>query len=342
MYNYNYSQGILSKGRVALTVSLVALLLFLTACASKENTNTNSSSDTSSSEAPTVLNFGFVGTDSPNGTEGWGFHTGIIQEELKKHGITEINIIPFQTGPDLNESVIGGRVDIGNSSETPAIIARSTGAQTRLLNFATVETNSLLVGRKGGANSIEELKGKKIAVVKGSVMYRFVVGVLKANKLENDVEVINMNSIPDTEAALSRGEIDAYSTVSSTYSIYKLIQDGYPLLAEAKEYPVLLGTSVVYVTDSYLGKFLDLPKVWNEALSKAYEDLKSKPDEYYKWLAEKTGTPEDIIKEIQPIESLSPEPLPNEGVERVKAAKDFLVEEKLVKKDFNVDDWVIE
>ncbi|WP_019909889.1 ABC transporter substrate-binding protein [Paenibacillus sp. HW567] len=333
-------------------LALVFLLsLLLQACGAKGESGTAGESSAAQPSAGAVesaaastdtLTFGFVGTNQPAGIEGWGFHTGIIQEELKKYGVTNVALVPFQTGPDLNESVISGRVDLGNSGDTPAILAHSNGAATRLLNFTNTEVNSQLIGRKDGPQTVEELKGKKVAVVKGSLMYRFLVGYLKEKGLDKDVEIININSIPDTEAALLRGEIDAYGGAQSFYSSYKLLKDGNPLLAEAKEIPSLLSVSVVYTTEDYLSKFPGFQNVWREALNKSYEDLKAKPDEYYKWLSESTGTPAEVLKEIAPIEGLPAERLSAQGIERITASKDFLVGEKLAKKDFSIEDWIIQ
>ncbi|MDI4650163.1 ABC transporter substrate-binding protein [Cohnella hashimotonis] len=347
-------------GRLGLGALLLTTLL-LQACGAKNEGNAASdaasssaapsaaasaSATSSASAAPatadtTSLTYGFVGTKEPAGVEGWGFHTGIIQEELKKYGVTDVKLVPFQTGPDLNESVIGGRVDVGNSGDTPALLARSSGAKTRLVNFTNTEVNTILVGRKDGAQTVDELKGKTVAVVKGSLMYRFLVGYLAEKKLDKDVKVININSIPDTEAALLRGEIDAYAITSTYYSAYKLLKQGNPLLAQSKEIPSLLSVSVVYATEDYLGKFPGFQTVWTAALKKSYDDLKAKPDEYYQWLSDQTGTPVDVLKEIQPIESLPAEALSEDGIGRIKASKDFLVAEKLAKKDFNIDEWIV-
>ncbi|MBB6634785.1 ABC transporter substrate-binding protein [Cohnella thailandensis] len=358
--NLNRQRSLISRKSFPIAIALLLIAALLQACGANNNANEEAASgsapDASSSPAsasasaaaesptaaaPSTLTFGFVGVKEPAGVEGWGLHKGIFLEELKKYGVEEIKVVPFQTGPDLNESVIGGRVDVGNSGDTPAILARSSGAKTRIVNFANTEVNTILVGRKDGAQTLDELKGKNVAVVKGSLMYRFLVGYLDEKGLSKDVNVININSIPDTEAALLRGEIDAYAITSTYYSAYKLLKDGSPLLGQATESPSLLSTSVVYATEDYLEKFPGFQKVWTEARQKAYEDLKANPDEYYQWLSDQTGTPIDVLKEIQPIESLPGEALAAEGIDRVKAAKDFLVAEKLAKKDFDVDEWIV-
>jgi ABC-type nitrate/sulfonate/bicarbonate transport system substrate-binding protein len=338
------------KHPIVAAISVLLLALLLQACGSGNGAESSKSPAPASSAAseptapaataPAVLTYGFVGTNQPGGVEGWGFHKGIFLKELKKYGVQEIKIVPFQTGPDLNESVIGGRVDVGNSGDTPALLARSSGAKTKLVSFSNTEINTILVGRKDGPQTVEELKGKKIATVKGSLMYRFVVGYLEAKGLTKDVEVININSVPDTEAALLRGEIDAYAIVSTYYSAYKLLKDGHPLLADAYEIPELLSTSVVYAAESYLEKFPDFPAAWNAARQKAYEDIKANPEEYYAWLSELTGTPVEALKEIQPIEGLPTEGLPQDGIARATASKDFLIAEKLAKNDFNFDEWI--
>ncbi|GAB2717940.1 hypothetical protein ACFQWB_16600 [Paenibacillus thermoaerophilus] len=70
-----------------------------------------------------TLNVGYIGATKqniPNSPEGWGYKIGILAEELQKYGITDIKFVGFPNGPDLSESLISGRLDIGMLGDTPA------------------------------------------------------------------------------------------------------------------------------------------------------------------------------------------------------------------------------
>ncbi|MEI7027093.1 ABC transporter substrate-binding protein [Paenibacillus sp. y28] len=292
------------------------------------------------SQVPAVLNYGYIGTTKlnlPGGAEGWGFHKGIIQEELKKHGITEVKLTSFPNGPDQSESLISGRLDVGSLGDTPAILARSTGAKTRLITQGSTDSIGYLVAKKNGPATLADLKGKTVATQKGSFHHRYLAGLLKEQNI-TDVKIVHMLRV-DGEAALARGEIDAMTT-TGIYAL-KQIDQGYLLLDDATKHPNLLGTSATVVSEEYLKKFPDFPKVWNEARQKALNDLKSKPDEYYAFLAELNNTTVDLIKKVSPISSIKEVPFTDSGFKLLEGTKKFLVDEKLAEKDFDLNQWIL-
>lgn len=291
-------------------------------------------------QVPAVLNYGYIGANKlnyPGGAEGWGLYKGIIQEELKKYGITEVKLTGFPNGPDQSESLISGRLDVGSLGDTPAILARSTGAKTRLITQGAIDSIGYLIGKKDGPKTIAELQGKTVAIQKGSFMHRYIAGLLKEQGI-TDVKLIHMLR-PDGEAALARGEIDAM-TNNGVFAL-KQIEQGFTYLDDASKHPQLIGTSATVVSEDYLKKFPDFPKAWNEARQKALADLKSKPEEYYRFVASLTGHPVDLVKKTSPIELIKDVPFTEPGVKLLEGTKAFLVEEKLAQKDFDLNQWIL-
>ncbi|MGG3284209.1 ABC transporter substrate-binding protein [Paenibacillus solani] len=325
------------RKRYAILLTLVAAALaFSQGCSSREQTT-----EASGSGVPKVLNYGYIGTSAlnvPAGAEGWGFQKGIIQEELKKHGIETINLTAFPNGPDLSESLISGRLDFGSLGDTPAILSRSTGAKTKVITQGSTDSIGYLVARKGGPASLDELKGGTVATQKGSFHHRYLIGLLKKKGLSEDVKVIHLLRV-DAEAALARGEIDAM-TNTGVFAL-KQIDEGYTLLDDATKHPELYGTGLTVVSEAYLAKYPDFPKVWNAARSKALEDLKQHPEEYYKFLAEVQNTKLEYVKKVSPIELIKEVPFTEKGLQLLEGTKAFLVEEKLAETDFPLEDWLI-
>lgn len=338
MIRHQHKRGSTSKKfSIRISVLLVGVLLFLQACASQESKE--ASGKETDGGIPSVLNYGYIGVNqlnSPRAAEGWGLHKGIIQEELKKHGITEIKLYGFPNGPDLNESLISGRLDIGSLGDTPAILARSSGAKTRLITQASTDNIGYLIGKKG-LKDIKELQGKTIAIQKGSFMHRYVVGLLKKEGITN-YKLIHMLR-PDGEAALARGEVDAMT--NSGVNALKLIDQGFSHLDDATKHPELLGTNATVVSEAYLKKFPDFPKIWNEARSKALQDLKKHPEEYYQFIAKIQNSTPEFVKKTEPIENIKNEPFTDQGTKLLEGTKKFLVEEKLVEKDFEIKEWIL-
>ncbi|MBJ6361597.1 ABC transporter substrate-binding protein [Paenibacillus sp. GCM10012307] len=348
--------------RTILIPVLATLLLFLQACGQSSSnagsasssatasqldqsgSESTSSAETGQSEAqtkvPEVLNYVFVGvTGKQTGAEGWGFHTGIIPKVLAEHGIKTVNAIGAGTGPDVNEALLSGRADVGSTGDTPAVLTHAAGNKTKVISFYTTSMESYLIGKKNGPKTVKDLEGKTIAVVKGSLMHRYVVGVLEENGV--NAKIINM-SWADSYAALARGDIDAFAPAAYDYTSYKLVHDeGYPVLDSAKDHPSLLATAVTVATEAYLAKYPDFPNAWAAARTAALEDLKSKPDEYYAFVAEQTKAPIDVVPKLYPIELISDSSISEEGIRRLDEARQFLVKEKLAASDFDLNDWII-
>ncbi|MEC0132331.1 MULTISPECIES: ABC transporter substrate-binding protein [Paenibacillus] len=335
------------KIRFALLTTIMMAMLVLQACGNNTGgngasasggSNTEKAGEEATSNVPAVLNFGFIGSNKlnvPGGAEGWGFYKGIIQEELKKYGITEVKLTGFPNGPDQTESLISGRLDIGSLGDTPAIIAYASGAKTRLISQSSANTIGYLIGKKDGPKTVKDLQGKTIAIQKGSFMHRYVVGLLQEEGV-TDYKLVHM-LIPDATAALARGDVDA--TTNLGVPALKLIDQGYTHLDDASKHPNLLGSSATVVSEDYLAKFPDFPKAWNEAREKALADLKQHEDEYYQFLAEIGDTTPELAKQVNPISDIKDTAFTDEGIKLLEGTKNFLVEEKLAKKDFNISDW---
>ena len=268
------------------------------------------------------MNYGYIGSNKlnvPGGAEGWGLYKGIIQEELKKHGITEVKLTGFPNGPDQTESLISGRLDIGSLGDTPAIIAYASGAKTRLISQSSTNSIGYLIGKKDGPKTVKDLEGKTIAIQKGSFMHRYVVGLLQEEGV-TDYKLVHM-LIPDATAALARGDVDA--TTNLGVPALKLLDQGYTHLDDASKHPTLLGTSATVVSEDYLTKFPDFPKVWNEAREKALADLKQHEDEYYQFLAEIGDTTPELAKQVNPISDIKDTAFTDEGIKLLEGTKTF-------------------
>ncbi|MFC3746020.1 ABC transporter substrate-binding protein [Paenibacillus sp. GCM10012306] len=336
--------------RLLLIASALMIMMVLQACGNNAGSSSKEASAPASGEkaeaasgaasinVPATLNFGFIGSNKlnlPGGAEGWGFYKGIIQEELKKYGITEVKLTGFPNGPDQTESLISGRLDFGSLGDTPAIIAYASGAKTRLITQSSANTIGYLIGKKNGPKTVKDLQGKTIAIQKGSFMHRYVAGLLKDEGV-TDVKLVHM-LIPDATAALARGDVDA--TTNNGVPALKLLDEGYTYLDDASKHPTLLGSSATVVSEDYLAKFPDFPKVWNEAREKALADLKQHEDEYYQFLADIGNTTPELVKKVSPISDIKDTAFTEEGTKLLEGTKNFLVEEKLAKKDFKISDW---
>ncbi|AUB34839.1 ssuA, sulfonate transport system substrate-binding protein [Nostoc flagelliforme CCNUN1] len=257
---------------------------------------------------------------------------------MQKAGFKNITFSRFPNGPDLNEALVAGQLDVGSLGDTPAIVLRARGQETRLLRISQFNTTAWLVAKKNGPRSLAELKGQKIATQKGSYMHRYLLGLLAETKIAKDVKVVHLMTT-EAKAALERGDIAAYATSSDLGPFLK--SQGFPVIDSSANHKGLSGTSLVIATESFLAKQPDFPQKFNAILTEATKDLKANSEEYYQYHAQTTKYPINIIKVSFPLKQVSEEPLPAEGVELLEGTKNFLVSQGLAKSDFKLTDWAV-
>ncbi|MCP9948141.1 ABC transporter substrate-binding protein [Actinomadura madurae] len=306
------------------------LVLTATACASSE---ADSGSGT--------LRIGVIGSGVGNKlTRAVGFleQRGELLPELKAAGITKIKVATFPNGPDLNQALAGGSLDIGMYGDTPALIGRGQGLPTRLLSLNSVRLDAAIVAKKdGGPASLKDLEGKRIGVQTGSYIHRYLLGALEQAGVRPK-EIIHMYT-PAIIAALEKDSIDAGGLVSADQVAQE--QKGYRSIDVAsRDHPDLLGTSVTVVTEKYLAGHKDIVKVWQKAETKAVRASKADWANYTAYVGETGGYAPDISIKTTLQDQLPDEPFPAEGLKLLEGTKAFLVQQTLIKKDYTLDSWL--
>lgn len=124
---------------------------------------------------------------------------------------TEVQWFFFKgAGPAVNEALSNQQLDFAYQGDLPAVVGRSNGLDTKLLAALGVRANLYLAVPKGSeVKSIEDLKGKKVAVFRGTNGHLVTINLLAAHGLtERDIKVINLDT-GSTQAALVSKGVDA-------------------------------------------------------------------------------------------------------------------------------------
>lgn len=118
----------------------------------------------------------------------------------------------FAAGPALLEAINVGALDFGNTGEAPPIFAQAAGAPIRYVAYEPPAPNgeAILVPKDSPLKSVAELKGKKVALNKGSnVHYLLVKALEKAGIKYADITTVFL-APADARAAFERGAVDAW------------------------------------------------------------------------------------------------------------------------------------
>src|ERR1700732_3117738 len=136
---------------------------------------------------------------------------GSLEEKLKPLGYS-VSWTEFPSGPPLLEALNVGSIDFGISGETPPIFAQAAGAPLVYLAYdpPAPQGEAILVAKDSALKSVADLKGRKVALNKGSnVHYLLERALEKAGLQYTDIQPVFL-APSDALAAFSRGSGDAW------------------------------------------------------------------------------------------------------------------------------------
>lgn len=133
------------------------------------------------------------------------------QHLLEKQGYN-VTWVLSQGSNKANEGLRSKALDFGSTGGSPALLARANGTPIKTVDvYAKGEWTALVVAKNSPINSVADLKGKKVAVTKGTDPYFFLLQSLATAGLSpTDVEIVNLQH-SDGKTALERGDVDAWS-----------------------------------------------------------------------------------------------------------------------------------
>lgn len=137
---------------------------------------------------------------------------------------TSVKWVEFPAGPQLLEALAVGSVDLGATGDTPPVFAQAAGKE--LLYVAAEppkpDASAVLVPAGSPLRTLAELKGKRIALQKGSSSHYFLVKVLEHAKLTwSDIQPQYL-APAEARAAFERGAVDAWVIWDPYYAAAEL------------------------------------------------------------------------------------------------------------------------
>jgi sulfonate transport system substrate-binding protein len=262
---------------------------------------------------------------------------GWLEAELKKAGVT-VRWTSFVAGPPMNEAFAAGEEDVGLLGDTPALIARAAGQDIRIVGLASGGPKALAVVVRKNSNitAPKELKGKKVAVVKGSYAHHLLSLVLKNGGLTtDDIQFINL-PLADIGTALATGDIDAGAVWEPL--ITKLEEnDLIRVLADGTN--IKKGILVIISTHKFTTQNPELVKTFLTVYKRGYDFIKANPTEAAGLIADEVKlTPKQLLKVMAKFD-YDPAIRPDD-IEELKKAEVFMRSAEIIKTPVNVETFV--
>lgn len=120
----------------------------------------------------------------------------------------------FTSGPPILEGINAGAVDFGTVGNTPPVFAAAAGSKIAIVGATDVRLDgqAIVVPETSPIRTPADLRGRKVAVAKGSSANAQLLGVLKKNGLGfTDIRPQYLQPA-DALTALASGKVDAWAT----------------------------------------------------------------------------------------------------------------------------------
>ncbi len=136
---------------------------------------------------------------------------GFLEEALKPRGIRVRWVQSLGSNKAL-EFLNAGAVDFGSAAGAAALVARINGNPIKAVYaFSRPEWTALVTRKDTGIATPADLKGKRVAVTRGTDPHIFLIRALQgAGLTERDAKLVLLQH-PDGRTALERGDVDAWA-----------------------------------------------------------------------------------------------------------------------------------
>ena len=136
---------------------------------------------------------------------------GTLEKALQPLGTT-VSWSEFPSGPPLLEALNAGAIDFGSAGEAPPIFAQAASPELRYIATEppAPRGEAILVPKDSPAKSVADLRGKTIALNKGSNVHYLLVRALEQAGVPYDAVKLAFLAPADANAAFVRGSVDAW------------------------------------------------------------------------------------------------------------------------------------
>jgi len=122
----------------------------------------------------------------------------------------KIEVIPFESPTDGKNAVLTGTVDTCIHGIASFLLGAAAGEPVVVVAGATNRGMGIIADAKSDIKTVQDLRGKRVAIWPGSTQEVVILERLKAEGMTTkDIQPVRL-SFSDMPAALARGDVDAY------------------------------------------------------------------------------------------------------------------------------------
>jgi len=264
---------------------------------------------------------------------------GDLDKALKEKGVN-VKWVEFPAGPQLLEGLNVGSVAFGESGEAPPIFAQA--ANSNLVYVANQPAaplaEALIVPKDSAIQSVQDLKGKRVVLNKGSNVHYLLLKVLEANHLKlDDIQVVYLPPA-DARAAFEKGAVDAWVIWDPFFAAAEK-QLNAKVIATGQN---LVNNHQFYLADrKFAEQHPDVLKIVVNELNTTTQWVSQHQTDAAKLLEKPTGLPLDILNTSISRMGFGVTPISNDVVKKQQDVADAFYQQKLIPNKINIQAAVL-
>lgn len=260
---------------------------------------------------------------------------GTLEKRLEPKGM-KVEWIQFPAGPQLLEAMNVGSIDIGHTGNTPPIIAQAAKTPLVYIGAGTPkpENAAIVVPKSSPIRSVKDLKGKKVALNKGSNVHNLLLQALdKAGLKMDDIKPVFLPPA-DARAAFAKKSVDAWVIWDPYYSAAEADLD-VRMITDAKEYTT--NREFILSSDDYAKKHAEEVKIILEEVEKTADFYNKQPDKTAALLSKQIGMDLESVKKAITRSKYGLEPFDDSVIKEQQQIADTFYAEGLIPEKINVE-----
>ena len=249
---------------------------------------------------------------------------------------------PFTSGPPMLDAISSGAVAVGGVGNTPPLFAIDQKKKLKVVSAYSqgASGDAIIIPKDSTITSVKQLKGKKVAVAKGSSANFNLLAQLKDAGLKwSDITPVNLQPT-EALAAFKGGSVDAWA-IWDPFTSQAQVDAGAKVLSDGKGLVNGLAFQVAgddalddkatrAALEDYLGR-----------LAKAQVWAATHKDEWSSSWAEETGLSTQITDRAVERRAYTPVPIDDQLIESEQQMFDAFKDQDQLTSDPTLSDWFV-
>lgn len=257
---------------------------------------------------------------------------GYLEQSLEEEGV-KVEWVKSLGSNKALEFLSSKSVDFGSTAGAAAFVGRANGNPIRAVYvYSRPEWTALVTRPSTGIRALTDLKGKRVAVTRGTDPFIFLLRALDSVGLsEKDIELVPLQH-PEGQKALERGDVDAWSGLDPMMASSEL-EHGSSLFYRN---PELNSYGVLNVREEFAQRYPAFVKLVIAAYERARADALQNPIQLEQALAKEAHLSDAVTKAVLKRTDLSSPSIGDRQKSVILAAGDVLKKSGVVKAEVDV------